>query len=240
MTTRLTILVLLAVVVTEAESARIRPKPRGDVAATSSSYRHVTVRRARTTRPAGSRDMILRMMAVRKDRKFPLSTAQQRQLDRVVQQIQQDPRNIEPVKQEWTQFVRSLENHSKPIDLNAVTDHTIRRGLLDAHGDLRFFAARADRLDRERAGVKRLLTELRDLKRKIGEDAGSFEQVSEQMLDAEIAKWEQKLSTIGDDAQLANVDLQGVLQKQAQTMQMMSNIMKLLNDQAMAIIRNIK
>lgn len=237
---RLTILVLLAVVVAEAESARIRPMPRRDVAATSSGYRHVTIKQARTARAVATRDMVIRMIAVRKDRKFAISVEQQRQLDRVVQQIRQDPRNIEPIKQEWTQFVQSLENHSKPIDLSAVIDQTIRRGVLEGNGDLRFFAAKADRFEREQAGAKRLLLELRDLKRKIREDAGSFEQVSEQMLDAEIARWEEKLAMAGNNAQVANIDLQNVMQKQAQLMQMMSNIMKMLNDQAMGIIRNIK
>lgn len=50
---------------------------------------------------------------------------------------------------------------------------------------------------------------------------------------------ERKLDSVGDDAQLANVDLQNLLQKQQQTLQMMSNISKELNDTAMAIIRKI-
>jgi hypothetical protein len=43
----------------------------------------------------------------------------------------------------------------------------------------------------------------------------------------------------GDDAQLANVDLQNMLQKQQQTLQMMSNISKMLHDTSMAVIRKI-
>ena len=54
-----------------------------------------------------------------------------------------------------------------------------------------------------------------------------------------IAKWEDKLNTIGDDAQLANVDLQNMLQKQQRTLQMMSNISKSLHDTAMAVIRKM-
>jgi len=54
-----------------------------------------------------------------------------------------------------------------------------------------------------------------------------------------LEKYEQQLNSVGDDAQLANVDLQNWLQKQQQTMQMMSNISKLLHDTAMAIIRKI-
>src|SRR5687767_13275284 len=45
--------------------------------------------------------------------------------------------------------------------------------------------------------------------------------------------------TMGEDAQLVNVDLQNMLQKQQQTLMMMSNIGKTLNDSAMATIRRI-
>ncbi len=50
---------------------------------------------------------------------------------------------------------------------------------------------------------------------------------------------EEQLASVGDDAQLANVDLQNNLQKQQQTLQMMSNISKMLHDTAMAIVRKI-
>lgn len=58
-------------------------------------------------------------------------------------------------------------------------------------------------------------------------------------LEDEIARWETKLNAIGDDAQLANVDLQNMLQKQQQILQMMSNISKMLFDTAMSIIRKM-
>lgn len=56
---------------------------------------------------------------------------------------------------------------------------------------------------------------------------------------AEMRKWEERLNTIGDDAQLANVDLQNILQKQQQTLQMMSNISKMLYDTATSVIRKM-
>jgi hypothetical protein len=55
----------------------------------------------------------------------------------------------------------------------------------------------------------------------------------------EIKKQEEKLNALGDDAQLANVDLQNVLQKQQQTLQMMSNISKMLYDTAQGVIRKM-
>jgi hypothetical protein len=58
-------------------------------------------------------------------------------------------------------------------------------------------------------------------------------------LDTHIQNLEETLNSVGDDAQLANVDLQNMLQKQQQTLQMMSNIAKMLHDTAMAVIRKI-
>ena len=58
-------------------------------------------------------------------------------------------------------------------------------------------------------------------------------------LDAAIACWEERLATIGDDAQLANVDLQNAVQRHQHTLQMLSNISKMQHDNLMAIIRKI-
>ena len=56
---------------------------------------------------------------------------------------------------------------------------------------------------------------------------------------SEIRAWEEKLGSVGDDAQLANVDLQNILQKQQQTLQMMSNISKMLFDTAQSVVRKM-
>jgi hypothetical protein len=49
----------------------------------------------------------------------------------------------------------------------------------------------------------------------------------------------EKLAASGDDAQLANLDLQNVLQKQQQTLQTISNVMKSMQDTQMATISRI-
>jgi hypothetical protein len=58
-------------------------------------------------------------------------------------------------------------------------------------------------------------------------------------LETEIAKWEETLATVGEDSQLASVDLQNMLQKQQQMMQMMSTISKMMHDTAMAVVRKV-
>lgn len=48
-----------------------------------------------------------------------------------------------------------------------------------------------------------------------------------------------RLSEMLDESQLANVDLQEVLQNQQRTLQMMSNLSKMMHDTEMSVIRKI-
>jgi prefoldin subunit 5 len=57
---------------------------------------------------------------------------------------------------------------------------------------------------------------------------------------ATIQYWEEQLSTAGDDAQLANVDLQNWIQKVQQSLTTVSNVSKSAHDTAMSVIRNMK
>ncbi len=61
----------------------------------------------------------------------------------------------------------------------------------------------------------------------------------QETFDAYIKDLEESLATVGEDAQMANLELQDALQKQQQTIQMISNISKMLHDTAMSIIRKI-
>ena len=45
--------------------------------------------------------------------------------------------------------------------------------------------------------------------------------------------------TIDDEAQLPDVDLQNILQKQSEMLEMMSNVSKVLHETAMAVIKKI-
>ena len=74
---------------------------------------------------------------------------------------------------------------------------------------------------------------------KLDEDGNPMSASTKDELDTYITNLEETLNGVGDDAQLANVDLQNMLQKQQQTLQMLSNISKMLHDTAMAVIRKI-
>lgn len=66
------------------------------------------------------------------------------------------------------------------------------------------------------------------------EAAGEEDDVAEQL-----AALERRMHSVGDDAQLANVDLQQVLQRQQQVLQTMTALAKMLNDTMTAVIRKI-
>ncbi|MDA0770431.1 MAG: phage tail protein [Chloroflexi bacterium] len=59
-------------------------------------------------------------------------------------------------------------------------------------------------------------------------------------LDGLAAELDKTLATMGDDSQLMNLDLQGKIQQQQQTLQTLSNVSKMMHDTAMSIIRNIR
>jgi len=54
-----------------------------------------------------------------------------------------------------------------------------------------------------------------------------------------IEKLEEELASMGEDGQLGNIDMQSALEKQQQTLQMLSNVSKMYHDTSMAIIRKI-
>jgi hypothetical protein len=56
---------------------------------------------------------------------------------------------------------------------------------------------------------------------------------------AQAVRLEDSIHSIADEAQLSAIDLQNMLQKQSQTLEMMSNISKMLHDTAMAVIKKI-
>lgn len=78
------------------------------------------------------------------------------------------------------------------------------------------------------------------LKKTRGEVFPDLKQVEIDVVDFYIMNnFMKSLQSVGDDAQLANMDLQNALQKQQQTLQLMSNVSKMMHDTAIGVIRKI-
>ena len=137
------------------------------------------------------------------------------------------------LRSRWADFVAEAAANGAAIDPNALVQYVLRESYLQTTEDLRFYAEKVRYFNEAKKLLRDYLNKLRE-----------FEQsMKDEKLKAEVAEHikslEEKLSSADDDAQLANVDLQNVLQKQQQTLQMMSNISKSLYDCAQAIIRKI-
>jgi len=167
----------------------------------------------------------------------------------------------------WSSFVSEVATTGGGGDVNALVQEVLRESYMQTTEDLRFYAEKVQFFNDLKKSIRAELTRARAELSKhagaadtaaleppyTGQDftlqysgsgvaAGevSGEDISTKgKLDTYIKSMEDKLNSVGDDAQLANVDLQNVLQKQQQTLQMMSNISKMLHDTAMAVIRKI-
>jgi hypothetical protein len=131
---------------------------------------------------------------------------------------------FEKYKPLWEDFIFDQADQNAGLDPNELVQIVLREAYLESNSDLRAYAEKVKYFNEVQKEMRDELKRLQSLK------AG---------VEGQIKCLEDKLDIVGDDAQLANVDLQNVLQKQQQTLQMMSNISKLLNDTAMAVIRKI-
>jgi hypothetical protein len=123
-------------------------------------------------------------------------------------------------------FGKVFEGAGRKTDVNSLVQHVLRQSYLDQFQDLASAAGK--------------LKEINDQKQAIRDHVNGLKASGTPSdLEKEIEKWEEKLRSIGDDAQLANIDLQNMLQKQQSLMQTLSNISKVLYETAMATIRKI-
>ena len=60
-----------------------------------------------------------------------------------------------------------------------------------------------------------------------------------EILQRDMQTFAEAVEEVRDDAQLPNIDLQNMLQKQQQTLQTMSNVSKMLHDTAMAVVSKV-
>jgi len=144
------------------------------------------------------------------------------------------------------------------LDINALVQSVVRESYLQQTEDLKqyqekvqYFNETKKKIRDEQDKVRKTIitpgsAPLRKMNITVGkgtptiifqQNAGIVE--TEQERQDYVRYLEDKLNAVGDDAQLANIDLQNALQKQQQLIQMISQISKLLNDTAMQTIRKI-
>jgi hypothetical protein len=142
-------------------------------------------------------------------------------------------KNTASAKRTWNSLILSLKDGSIPIDINSLIQYVLRQAYMETNKDLQLYAAKVKHMNEQKKAIRAYLEDLRGMRSGISNGNALND------LNNEIDSIEDELATIGDDASLANIDLQNALQKQQQTLQMMSNVSKTLHDTAMAVIRKI-
>ena len=191
-------------------------------------------------------------------RKLPqgISPGDQEALKRVVGDLKAG--RLEPANASWRSFSQGYFSKGTAANLDALIQWVLRESYLETNKDLAFAADKVrfyneqkkalreyvDKLGKalakaktdELVRIRPIRVEESFLKGKEAVSWGPWKTVTRAQASAEIDNLEKRLSSIGDDAQLANIDLQNKLQQQQQTLQTMSNVSKMLQATARGVV----
>src|SRR5262245_38629173 len=166
-------------------------------------------------------------------------------LDRVVTELRAG--RVESANSAFKQYVSGAASGGA-VDPNALVQYVLRESYLQTAEDLRYLAEKVKYFNESKKLVREYLQQLRDYSPQTKDfhclnwpklDSRPCALTKDQV-EKEIAAWEERLNSLGDDAQRSALDLQAAMQKQQQLMQTLSNVSKTLHDTAKAIIQNLR
>jgi len=130
--------------------------------------------------------------------------------------------SADTIESRWKKLVTEI-NTVKPIkDIQELTQYVLKEAYQETSKDLEFYAAKVKYYD--------------TMKKQVRDEIAQVRKLNQDYMNC----LEQNLSSLEDYSQLTILNLQTAQQKQQQTIQMFSNVLKMMNDTAMAIIRNIR
>lgn len=147
-------------------------------------------------------------------------------------------KDLASLKRNWQSFVSSQKAGSIPSDINEIIGYVIKKSYLDPSTELSFFAQRVLFYNDQKQQIRENLSDLRTSIRQC-QESGCSHQTMTKMNDF-LTQLEGQMSSIGEDAQLAMIDLQSAMQNSNQVMQLISNVAKSMHDTAKAIIQNMR
>lgn len=153
-----------------------------------------------------------------------LNPAQRVELSRLAKSIASG-QNASSINNQWAGLFESVHTENPGTDANALIMLVMHDSYEGTQRELEEFARRVqDQEDKK----KQLRSQILDVRAR---------RADELQQSARITALEEELASVGDDAQVANLDLQNKLQQLQHTLQTMSSVSKMLHDTAMAIIR---
>lgn len=189
-----------------------------------------------------------------------LTKAERKLLTQVVAGVKKDP---SVVSKQWGQLIESVALRKKSVSILEIMSFVMKEAILDQQDDLKYWLKRLEHQNKLAGSLSEYLEEMQGKVRtnkghrsakisgrsvKITREAdgdneplvlGPVVVQSAEQWRKELKTLEDELASVEKDAQLANIDLQNMLQRQQQVLQLMTNVSKQLHDQAMAIIKKI-
>ncbi len=187
-----------------------------------------------------------------------VSRKQQQELTQIGKLLARNP-NSRAAQEKWKLLIRNF-GAQQPIDVNALVQRVLRESYLEASKDLQYGANKVKLYNRQKKKIRTEIKRARAYLTKYssaGETSFSIAYkpdyrlakeglvsarkpiVNKAKLNAYIRELDAKLASTSNDAQMANVDLQNMNQKQQQLLQMLSSVMKTWREMAIGIIRNM-
>lgn len=195
---------------------------------------------------------------IRVERSFnPRQREQFEEIRKLATRSTHKPQAINQLKSKWLELIRDIVLKDPHVDIDALVQaamfelyqqevQSLEKALLQVHRLNDIKRQTRKELNRARQHRQEMSVRQRDggtipvyrTEKIPGVKSKSLIASSENM-GAYIKEMENKLNTMGDDAQLATIDLQNALQRQQEILQTMSNISKMLHDSAVSLIRKI-
>ena len=180
--------------------------------------------------------LVIETAIVSEDVMAPLNDKQKLKLLEIVELLK-DGQDFSAIEKDWKKFVKKIDKSYLLVDINQIIQQVLRASFLEGQNDLIFYAKRVNHYNSVKNDIRGLQKKLQLRIDYCSSLEGEKCPYSIEDLMNELARWKEQLEEIGDDAELANIDLQNMLQKQQQTIQTVSAIAKVLYDTAIGVIR---
>ena len=139
----------------------------------------------------------------------------------------------------WRDFLLEQKNNNRPLDLNILIGKVVYDAFIVPNKELLFYSSRFSMLNKTKMDTFTQLREIRsqliDCKKR--EIHCSYKLIKE-MKDL-ITDTKDRLTFLGDSAEMSLIDLQNSLSKNAQIIQVISNASKSMHDVAVSVIREV-
>jgi len=211
------------------------------------------------TVPRSRSDLVLHMASAR-ELPATVTAGDKAAIHRIVAKLK--GKHVQGANADWRMLAGSISRRKDGTDIQKVRLTVMRQAYLAENKGLRDAAERASQTSRVQEALGEHLAELR----RVAAEPSKGERITLRRIDtvhpfrpgtentvdwrqasmtkSELADYikqvEQRFNSARDDAQLANMDLQNIIQKQQQMIRTISNINKMLDDTAMAVIGNMR